>query len=208
MHDIKAAIRVGLSVGLPLAAVYLAGRLDLAVFGAFGGLTSLYGHSESALQRIETQIMAALALIVTIAAAAAFAAYAPDHGGAPWLLAMLLAAAVLGPGSLGAVLGWVPRGEIFFVLTLMVIAGLPMDWAKVPLAIAVGAASAALSVILAILFGGGARNARAALSQIRMRTRAGAIALDVSRHKIAIVVSAAAVLAGWLIADMTGIGHP
>jgi hypothetical protein len=207
-HDIKAAVRVGASVGLPLAALYLAGRLDLAVFGAFGGLASLYGHSETNLQRIETQIVAAVFLTVTIAAAAAYAAYAGPQG-MPWLLPVLLVVTVLGAGTLGAILRWVPRGEIFFVLALMVIASLPMSWGKMWQGTLVAAATGMLCVILSTVSGGHPADARKAMAALRARARNGNAALDVGRNKIAIGVTAAAILAGWLIASMVlGIPHP
>jgi hypothetical protein len=56
-QDVRAAARVGLSVGLPVYVICLLGRLDIEVFAAFGALTSLYGHSESAKRRLETQLV-------------------------------------------------------------------------------------------------------------------------------------------------------
>ena len=81
-QDIEAAARVGLSVGIPLFAMYGLDHLDLAVFTGFGALTSLYGHREQGRRRIETQIAAGAALAATVAVATAFSA---AHG-PTWLL--------------------------------------------------------------------------------------------------------------------------
>ena len=61
-HDIEAAVRVATAVGLPLLALDAIGRLDLAVYAAFGGLAMLYGHSEPAKRRVESQIVAGAGL--------------------------------------------------------------------------------------------------------------------------------------------------
>ena len=45
-HDIEAPYASPLAVGLPLLALDAIGRLDLAVYAAFGGLAMLYGHGE------------------------------------------------------------------------------------------------------------------------------------------------------------------
>ncbi len=43
-HDIESAVRVAMAVGVPLLALDAIGRLDLAVYAAFGGLAMLYGQ--------------------------------------------------------------------------------------------------------------------------------------------------------------------
>src|ERR1700743_3680524 len=108
-RDIEAALRVGLAVGLPRWALYAVGRLDLAVYAAFGGLAMLYGHGEPPRQRVETQIVAGVGLVATMAVAMAYvAAHAPVI-----VLGVLLALTVIGAGTLGAALRWEPRGEMF-----------------------------------------------------------------------------------------------
>jgi uncharacterized membrane protein YccC len=116
-HDVDVAVRVGVSVCLPLLAVYAIGRLDLAAYAALGSLTSLYGHAETSHRRFETLFVAAITLVATITISAVFAAY---HGPL-WLLGVALVATVVGGGTLGALMGWLPRGEVFFVLALLVL---------------------------------------------------------------------------------------
>jgi uncharacterized membrane protein YccC len=100
--DLRAALRDGASVGLPLLAIYASGHVHFAVYAAFGALTSLYGHSETVQRRVETQVVVGVALVATLALAAiSSAAQGPE-----WLLPVLLAVVVVAAGTLGSVMGW------------------------------------------------------------------------------------------------------
>ena len=95
-HDIEAAIRVAAGVGLPLLALDAIGRLDLAVYAAFGGLAMLYGHSEPAKKRVVSQAVAGTALVVTMAVALAWSAsHAPLAVLAVLLVLTVIAAVTL-----------------------------------------------------------------------------------------------------------------
>ena len=120
-HDIESAVRVAVAVGVPLLLLDAIGRLDLAVYAAFGGLAMLYGHSEPPKRRVESQIVAGTGLVLAIAVAMAYsAAQAPAA-----VLGALLAVTVIAAATLGAAMRWVPRGEMFFVLVLLIIASIP-----------------------------------------------------------------------------------
>jgi Fusaric acid resistance protein-like len=205
-HDIEAAIRVAVAVGMPLLALDAMGRLDLAVYAAFGGLAMLYGHSEPPKQRVETQIVAGTGLVVTIAVAMAYsAAQAPAA-----VLGALLAVTVIAAATLGAAMRWVPRGEMFFVLVLLIIANIPTSWERLPLGIAVGAGGAALSVLLAWLIGADRNEPRNEPEPggWRRRVAAGYAALDRRQHLVLIVAATLGVLAAWALAVILGVGKP
>lgn len=203
-HDVESAIRVSLAVGLPLLALYAIGRLDLAVYAAFGGLAMLYGHNEPAKRRVESQIVAGTGLIVIMAAAMTYSA----AQGPVWLLGVLLAVTVLGASTLGAAMGWVPRGEMFFVLVLLIIAGIPTGWDRLPIGIAVGAGGAAFSVLLARLIGIDASGIGPGSEGWRRRVSLGYARLDHRQHLVLIVAATFGVLTAWSIALLLGIGHP
>ena len=93
-------MRVALAVGLPLLALDAIGRLDLAVYAAFGGLAMLYGHGEPAKRRVQSQIVAGAGLVVTMAVAMAYSA---AHAPVP-VLGALLAVTVIAAVTLGAVM--------------------------------------------------------------------------------------------------------
>lgn len=205
-HDIEAAVRVALAVGLPLLALYAIGRLDLAVYAAFGGLAMLYGHGESARRRVETQIVAGVGLVVTIAAAMVYSASQAPVA----VLGVLLAVTVIAAATLGAAMRWVPRGEMFFVLVLLIIASIPAHWDRLPIGIATGAGGAAFSVLLAWL--SGVRNGRSGEEPRpdgwRNRFASGYAALDRRQHLILIVAATLGVLTAWMLALALDVGHP
>ena len=205
-HDVEAAIRVAVSVGVPLLVFDAIGRLDLAVYAAFGGLAMLYGHSEPPKRRVESQIVAGTGLVLTIAVAMAYsAAQAPAA-----VLGALLAVTVIAAATLGAAMRWVPRGEMFFVLVLLIIANIPTSWDRLPLGIAVGASGAALSVLLAWLIGADRADAggEAASAGWRGRVAAGYAALDRGQHLVPIVAATLGVLTAWVLALALGVGNP
>jgi len=203
-QDLRAALRVGASVGLPLWALYASGHIHFAVYAAFGALTSLYGHSETIQRRVETQVVVGAALVATLAAAAVYSA----AQGPEWLLSVMLAVVVVGAGTLGAVMGWVPRGEIFFILVLLVIAGIPLTADEILPAVATGAAAAGFSILLTALEPNGAVDARSLALGVRRRTQAGSAALDRTRHAIVIAIAALAVTGAWVLVLALDIGHP
>lgn len=202
-HDIEAAIRVAAAVGLPLLALEALGRLDLAVYAAFGGLAMLYGHSEPAKRRVESQIVAGTGLVVTIAVAMAYsAAQAPVA-----MLGVLLTLTVVAAVTLGATMRWVPRGEMFFVLVLLIIAAIPAKWESLPLAIAVGAGGAAFSVLLALLHCIGAPPGEPKPEGWR-RIASGYADLDHRQHLVLLAAATLGVLTAWSLAIALDIGHP
>lgn len=204
--DIEDALRVAVAVGLPLLTLDAVGRLDLAVYAAFGGLAMLYGHGESAKQRVATQIVAGVGLVVAIAVAMTYsAAQAPLP-----VLGALLAVTVIAAATLGAAMKWVPRGEMFFVLVLLIIASIPTTWDRLPIGIATGAGGAAFSVLLAWLSGlrNGKRGEDLKPDGWRHRLAAGYAALDHRQHLVLIVAATLGVLTAWALAIVLGIGHP
>ena len=203
-HDIEGAMRVALAVGLPLLALDAIGRLDLAVYAAFGGLAMLYGHGEPAKRRVQSQIVAGAGLVVTMAVAMAYSA---AHAPVP-VLGVLLAVTVIAAATLGAVMRWVPRGEMFFVLVLMIIADVPTSWDRLPLAIAVGAAGAAFSVLLAALNFFGVAADESNPDRWHRRIASGYAGLDHRSHLVLVAAATLGVLAAWLLALVLGVGHP
>lgn len=203
-HDIEAAVRVAAAVGLPLLALDAIGRLDLAVYAAFGGLAMLYGHSEPAKRRVESQIVAGAGLVLTMAMALVWSATQAPL----WILGLLLALAVSGAVTLGTVMRWIPRGEMFFVLVLLIVAAIPAKWESLPLALAVGAGGAAFSVLLAVINGIGASAGEENPDGWRRRIASGYAGLDRRQHLAVLAAATFGVLAAWSLALALGIGHP
>ena len=203
-HDIEAAVRVAAAVGLPLLALDAAGRLDLAVYAAFGGLAMLYGHNESAKRRVESQIVAGTGLVLTMAVAMAWSATQAPL----WILGVLLALTVSAAAPLGTVMRWIPRGEMFFVLVLLIVAAIPAKWESLPLSVAVGAGGAAFSVLLAVINGIGAPPGEEKSDGWRQRIASGYADLDRRQHLVVLAAATLGVIAAWSLALALGIGHP
>jgi uncharacterized membrane protein YccC len=203
-HDVESAIRVAVSVGLPLLVLYAIERLDLAVYAAFGGLAMLYGHGEPPKQRVESQIVAGTGFVVMIAAGMAYSAAQVPVA----VLGVLLALTVIVAITIGAAMRWVPRGEMFFVLVLLIIAAIPTRWESLPLGIAVGAGGAALSVLLAMLIRIGAPPGEPKPDGWRRRITSGYADLDRRQHLVLIGAATLGVLTAWGLALVLGVGHP
>ena len=203
-HDIEGAIRVGVAVGLPLLALETIGRLDLAIYSAFGGLAMLYGHSEPAKRRVESQLVAGAGLVLTIAVAMAWSAWQASLT----VLGILLAITVIAAVTVGAAMRWVPRGEMFFVLVLLIVASIPTTWDRLPLAIAVGAGGAAFSVLLAVLNRIGAAPDEPKPDGWQRRLTAGYADLDPGQHLVVLAAATLGILAAWMLALALGLGHP
>jgi len=203
-HDAEVALRVGASVGLPLFAILAVGRLDLAVYAAFGSLTCLYGHREIGAARFETLVVAAAAMMLTIAVAMCFSASHGPH----WLLSILLVATVLATGTLGVAMGWMPRGDLFFILVLLVASQAPIPWDKIPLALAVAVASASLSILLRVMWHTGEGREALRLEGLRVRLARGLSTLDRGQHGVLIFAAAVGVEAAWVLALVLGVGNP
>lgn len=203
-HDIEAAVRVAAAVGLPLLALDAIGRLDLAVYAAFGGLAMLYGHSEPAKKRVESQIVAGTGLVVTMAVAMAWSASQAPLA----VLGALLVLTVIAAVTLGSAMRWIPRGEMFFVLVLLIIAAIPTKWESLPLALAVGAGGAAFSVLLAVINGIGAPPDEEKPEGWRRRIAAGYADLDRRQHLVVLAAATLGVFAAWSLALALGNGHP
>lgn len=204
IQDVWAAIRVGASVGLPLWAAYAFDELAYAVYAAFGALTSLYGHAETRQRRVETQVIVAVGLLITVAVAATYSAVQ----GPVWLLCVMLFGVVVGAGTLGAVMGWVPRGEIFFILVLLVIAGIPIRPDQLPVVVAISAGGAGLAVLLTALEPRNGADPRSVAIRLRERAAAGSAAIEMRRHAVVVTAAALGVTSAWLLSLSLQIGHP
>jgi hypothetical protein len=204
IEDARAAIRVGVSVGLPIAVLYALNYPHLAVNGAFGALTSLYGHSETADRRIETQLVVGVSLVATVAIAAS---YSVLHAPVGYLI-FLLFAIVCAAGTLGTAMKWVPRGEIFFILVFLVIAGIPLQRDGFWPAVAASVGGAGISVLMTMLDAWSIPNPGVVARRVRARASMGSATLDRKQHAIVVGAAAIAVIAAWVCADSLHIGHP
>ncbi len=118
-HSHLPALRVVVSVVVPLALLTALGRPDLALFAVFGAFASVYGRAESHRSRARSQSLAGAALVVSISLGAVVATTGTVR---PWL-AVGLAAVIAAIGCLASdVLRWRPPGSFFLVFAFGTVA--------------------------------------------------------------------------------------
>ncbi|MER7012401.1 FUSC family protein [Saccharopolyspora sp. NPDC000359] len=141
------ALRIGVSFGVPIAALAALGRVDLVPFAAFGAFTSLYCRVDTWSHRARLLPLIALGLVASVATATMIAATTDDA-----LIGVLVLTAIATLGKLAAdVLEFGPPGGLMFVFAAGAAAYATQDWSSTGLHIEVTAASAALSVALSLL---------------------------------------------------------
>lgn len=134
-----AAVRSALAVGVPLFVVIGIGHLECALFAVCGSLTAVYGRDEEPRQRFFTQLSAAFALVsATVLGASLTLAQTP-------VSVIALGASLGAAGSLfSALMGWLPPGPLFVVLSFASCADLPGKTGSTALSAALVAGATAL----------------------------------------------------------------
>ena len=144
-RDHVPALRIALSIAVPLLVLLAAQRTDLAIYAAFGAFTAIYARNEPRRARLGHQARAGALLVVCVVAGAALSGLGVAE---PVVLAVT--AVVAGLGALMAAY-WTlkPAGSIFFIFAVGAVGSLPAA-APVWLAGGVALVSAALSVALGL----------------------------------------------------------
>lgn len=208
-RDFAAAARAAVALCVPLVVLTAVGRTDLSVYAAFGAFTALYGRNEPYRARLVTLSVAAISLWATICGGIALAVTDPPQ----WVVGLALAVTVMFGIATSEVMNWVPRGSIFFVFALMVMANQSLEAAGAPEAVAVAAATAGFSILLGMsgwllrrvlpqhqgelfLWPLQRRPVRA-LSPVRTRT-----------YWYLAGINVIGIVGAWIIALAFGVGHP
>lgn len=206
--DLEVALRAALAAVVPLAVLIVLGRVDLAAYAAFGGMTAIFGRSEPYRTRLRTVTAAAAVQVGSIGAGILLSvAHAPlivEAG----VLALVIAVVILVYNTLGVT----PSGPLFAVFAVLVCAAQPVDDGSGWLRWGVAAAAAAFAWLLAMsgwLLRRAARTREQSIfkalpRQAPVRARAYADA----RVWLNIAQNVLAALAAGGVAIALGIGHP
>ena len=120
-NDHHVGIRCGVGIGVPLFALLLLGRIDLAIFVAFGAFTGIYGRNEPHRQRLGHQLRAGTLMFIVILAAALTSLLGPG----PWGI-VLGTTLVAGLGTIATGFWRLrPAGSLFHIFAYAAIASVP-----------------------------------------------------------------------------------
>ncbi|PKZ40885.1 FUSC family protein [Kytococcus schroeteri] len=175
-RDLVPAVRIALSVAIPLVVLVATGHKDLSIYASFGAFTSLYARHRPTRERLRDQLRAGSMFVVSVGLGALVAL----SGAGDWA-PLVLTALVAGVGSALAA-GWNlhPAGALFFMFASGAVASMGPDAVAPPLlAMGVAAASATLSVVLGVLWryvGEGPRDVRTPPAPADPLTRAQLVA--------------------------------
>jgi hypothetical protein len=196
----RVALRVGLSILVPLLVLQLLGRPEWSIYAAFGSFPALYGRNRVHLSRLRMQLTLGVVLVAAITAGAAVGV----SDARSWLsvpLAALLAGVI---ALLSDAQDWHPPGPLFVVFAFTACASLPGDAAQVGTAALVGAAAAAFAVVVGVV--GWVRRPMP-YRPAAERPGVGAL-LRQRRVRMHVVRYVVAVLVAGSLATASGIGHP
>jgi hypothetical protein len=198
------ALRVAVSVVLPLAVLVAIGHVEWAPYATFGAFASAFGRGLGRAQRLGMQLEAGALLVAVVVLGTALSA-----ASLPAVALVPVVALVAGLASVIAdVRGWNPPGPLFPVFGLGVCAFVP----AVPSSVGAAAVVSALSVLLALatsLVGLARRSGRGALAEPGARAlRRPAVGVDLRRTVLHAAICLVASLAAGLISIGLGLQNP
>ncbi len=145
--DHRVALRAVLSVGVPLVALLLVGRLDLSVYASFGAFAALYGRMDAPRPRVIMQATAGAILVSAMLIGTIVSALGSPPS---WASSSSPIAAAVTLFAYRA--QWHPPGALFAVFAGGATASLPATWSSLPLVLVVGGASVAWSLLVTVTF--------------------------------------------------------
>jgi hypothetical protein len=206
--DLEIASRATFAMVVPLVVLVLAGRIDLAVYASFGGMTALFGRGEPYRLRARSVSVAAGGMIGAIAFGLAIATL-----GAPlWLLTGGLVVVLVTGVLLVNTMGLFPGTPLFFVFAFTVCSQVPTDLDQVLPRLLVGMAGAAFAWLVT-MSGALLRRAVPAKSAALFKPLPRQPRVDLAAYRNARVwLSIGQMVVGSLIAGglavLAGVGHP
>lgn len=192
------ALRVGIGLAVPGAALIVAGSADLLVYAVFGSFVGMYGRGQRPAARLQQQGWAAAQLGLAVAAGLALSA----GGVPPWGIALTsVAFAAFASWAAGRV-GSSPSGPFFGIFALGTFATLPPGEADLRYALVIYGATVALCLIVGQI--GPLNRLGAAPGQPAPGGVGGAGRAGARRRALACALAVAAASAAALL---LGIGH-
>ncbi|WP_431795375.1 FUSC family protein [Microbacterium enclense] len=144
----RVAARAALSVGVPLLALLLLGRLDLSVYASFGAFAALYGRLDPPRTRVRMQATAGGILVLAMLLGTLLSALSAPPLASVVVVALLAAAVTL----FAYRAQWHPPGALFTVFAAGACASFPATAATFGLVLLVGVSSVLWSLLVTTAF--------------------------------------------------------
>jgi hypothetical protein len=150
--DLVPALRVTLSLAVPVAVLLVTDRIEWSLFASFGAFTSIYGRYTSPRRRVRQQVSVGVMLSLCVGLGGVIAQLGAGWSDAAHAWVTVLAGTLVAAASATfiSVRGMQPAGAVFPVFATTAVASTPLG---VPawLALSIAAASAAWCVLLGVL---------------------------------------------------------
>lgn len=145
----RVAFRAAASIGVPLLALYLLGRMDLSIYASFGALTSLYGRFHYYGDRVRMQLGAGAIFLVAMTVGTLLSVLHAD------ITVRIMTVALIATIVTGIVSGykWHPGGATFAVFSSGAVATMPAEWFNLVQVLVVTTSSVLFSVLLTVTLG-------------------------------------------------------
>ena len=203
----RVALRVGVSVLVPLLVLWLVGRPQWSIYAAFGAFSSLYGRNRVHLTRLRMQATLGLLLTVAVTLGVVVGSTAARAWWSVPVAAVLAGTAAV----LSDLQDWHPPGPLFLVFGFAATASVPARGADVPVAAGVAAASALFAVLVGSLgWRGRPDGPQPAPDEHRLAAlwRDGTVRLHLVRYLSAVLLAGTIASGLHLVVPGARIGHP
>ena len=206
--DLEVASRATLAMVVPLTVLVVVGRVDLAVYATFGGMTALFGRSEPYRLRARSVSVAAVGMLGSIAFGLVMAALGAPLALLTLGLMLLIVVGVL----LISTMGLFPGTPLFFVFAYTVCAQVPTEPDQVLPRLLVGLAGAGFAWLVTmsgwLLRRAAPKQSAPMFKQLPRQPKVNLAAYRDGRVWLSITQMLVGVVVAGGLAILVGIGHP
>ncbi|WP_291480313.1 FUSC family protein [Corynebacterium sp.] len=152
--DLVPALRVAVSLAVPVVVLLLTDRIEWSLFASFGAFTSIYGRYTPTRTRVRHQVLVGSMLAACVGLGALIARLAVNWTETTHAVVTVLAGAVVAAVTATVIMlrDLRPAGAVFTVFATTAVASAPLT-ASPWVALAIAAASASWCILLSVLSG-------------------------------------------------------
>ena len=198
----RVALRAGISVAVPLLAVWALGHSEWTLYAAFGAFTALYGRADTTRARLRMQGSAAAVMVASLLLGV-LVARLPDP---EWGIVAVAALWTMIVAAVSDALRWHPPGPLFAAFALCAVASVPAANTDPVEAVLVSAASALFALAVGAI--GHVLPTRRAVAPTAGDAPGIRMIVKSSRQWLLLARFGVAAAAAGSLSTALGIGHP